>query len=61
MASILGLFQQTIKYHRANITKKLEVPNLRAAVVTKNQCGNTDDDKFFELECIIKNLPIMFL
>lgn len=31
-ANILGLSQRTIKYHRANIIKKLEVPNLIAAV-----------------------------
>ncbi|WP_342220412.1 helix-turn-helix transcriptional regulator [Rickettsiella endosymbiont of Miltochrista miniata] len=36
MASILGLSQRTVKYHRANIVKKLEVPNLMAAVVSKN-------------------------
>lgn len=57
MASILGLSQRTVKYHRANITKKLEVPNLMAAVAVKNQCCNTDNDRFFELERIIKNLP----
>ena len=31
MARILGLSQRTIKFHRANISKKLEVPNLMAA------------------------------
>lgn len=44
MASILGLSQRTIKYHRANITKKLEVPNLMAAVALKNQNIAIDDN-----------------
>ncbi|HEY2567437.1 MAG TPA: helix-turn-helix transcriptional regulator [Candidatus Aquirickettsiella sp.] len=30
-ASILGLSQRTIKYHRANIIKKMQVPNITAA------------------------------
>jgi DNA-binding CsgD family transcriptional regulator len=57
MANILGLSQRTVKYHRANITKKLDVPNLIAAVAAKNQCCNTNNDRFYELERIIKNLP----
>ena len=57
MASILGLSERTIKYLRANIIKKLEVPNLMAAVAAKNQCCNPDNDRFYELERIIKNLP----
>lgn len=36
-ARMLGLSQRTIKFHRANITKKLEVPNLMAAVATDNR------------------------
>ncbi|MEN9917276.1 MAG: hypothetical protein RLY40_1208 [Pseudomonadota bacterium] len=35
MAKILDLSQRTIKYHRANIVKKLDVPNLMAAVGLK--------------------------
>ncbi|WP_342146973.1 helix-turn-helix transcriptional regulator [Rickettsiella endosymbiont of Aleochara curtula] len=35
MASILGLSPRTIKYHRANIVKKLEVSNLTAAVASR--------------------------
>jgi len=33
-ASILGLSQRTIKYHRANIFEKLQVPNITAAVAS---------------------------
>ncbi len=36
-ARIMGLSQRTIKYHRANIVKKLEVPNLMAAVALRAQ------------------------
>lgn len=36
-ARMLGLSQRTIKFHRANITKKLEVPNFMAAVATDNK------------------------
>ena len=36
-ARMLGLSQRTIKFHRSNITKKLEVPNLMAAVATDNR------------------------
>ncbi|MEN9916974.1 MAG: hypothetical protein RLY40_906 [Pseudomonadota bacterium] len=36
-ARILGLSQRTIKFHRANITKKFGVPNLMAAVGIANQ------------------------
>lgn len=43
MASILGLSQRTIKYHRANITKKLEVPNLMAAVGITNPYIEAND------------------
>ncbi|TLY48218.1 MAG: helix-turn-helix transcriptional regulator [Gammaproteobacteria bacterium] len=43
MASILGLSQRTIKYHRANIIKKLEVPNLTAAVAIANQSNTAQD------------------
>ncbi|MEN9916972.1 MAG: Bacterial regulatory protein luxR family [Pseudomonadota bacterium] len=39
-ARILGLSQRTIKFHRANITKKLEVPNLMAAVAISNEINN---------------------
>lgn len=39
MASILGLSQRTIKYHRANIIRKLEVPNLMAAVASGMHCN----------------------
>lgn len=45
-ASILGLSQRTIKYHRANIFKKLQVPNITAAVASVFQYRahrNVDD------------------
>ena len=45
-ASILGLSQRTIKYHRANIIKKLQVPNITAAVASGFQYNthrNVDD------------------
>lgn len=45
-ASILGLSQRTIKYHRANIIKKLQVPNITAAVASSFQFTahrNVDD------------------
>ncbi|WP_342227981.1 helix-turn-helix transcriptional regulator [Rickettsiella endosymbiont of Rhagonycha lignosa] len=45
-ASILGLSQRTIKYHRANIIKKLQVPNITAAVASSFQYRahrNVDD------------------
>ncbi len=47
-ANILGLSQRTIKYHRANIIKKLDVPNLMAAIGRGNQYCNTNKDDFYE-------------
>lgn len=61
MASILGLSQRTIKYHRANIIRKLEVPNLMAAVASWIQCNPNhfaeQQDKILQLECSIDDLP----
>ncbi|MFZ0218861.1 MAG: helix-turn-helix transcriptional regulator [Candidatus Aquirickettsiella sp.] len=48
MASILGLSSRTVKYHRANIVKKLQVPNLMAAVAVSNQYCNIDKMEFYE-------------
>lgn len=48
-ASILGLSQRTVKYHRANITKKLEAPNLMAAIAAGNQYCYKENDKFSEI------------
>lgn len=45
-ASILGLSERTIKYHRSNIIKKLQVPNITAAVASSFQFSahrNVDD------------------
>jgi DNA-binding CsgD family transcriptional regulator len=47
-ANILGLSQRTIKFHRANIIKKLDVPNLMAAIGAGNQYCNTDKDEFYD-------------
>lgn len=44
MASILSLSQRTIKYHKANITKKLEVPNFMAAVALVMQLQSVQNE-----------------
>lgn len=48
-ANILGLSQRTIKYYRANIIKKLDVPNLMAAVGLRSSCYNTGNEIFSEI------------
>lgn len=44
IATMLGLSQRTIKYHRANIIKKLQVPNITTAVATNFQYNMLDMD-----------------
>lgn len=48
MACILGLSQRTIKYHRANIIRKLEVSNLTAAVAIAVRYNNIFNCEFSE-------------
>lgn len=57
MASILGLSQRTIKYHRANIIKKLEVENITAAFTSsfKLNINNCMDVIYSSLSGIQKN------
>lgn len=49
MANILGLSQRTIKYHRANIIKKLEVDNITAATSSSNRYHN---DSYIDNVCL---------
>lgn len=55
IASILGLSQRTVKYHRANIIRKFEVPNLMAAVALWIQYNPNNfveqQNKILQLEC----------
>lgn len=53
-ARILGLSQRTIKFHRVNITKKLEVPNLMAAIASSLPSKNEDELLLTE---ILKLIP----
>lgn len=57
-AHILGLSQRTIKYHRANIVKKLDVPNLMAAVGLRAQAQYLQSgNPFFSLKQVLMSLP----
>lgn len=64
MASILGLSPRTIKYHRANIVKKLEVSNLTAAVaigIQYNNIFNCECSKMISLDSFFTKMQLVDL